>query len=104
MGTLAPSASRYFGRNFFHNSSPNPNRKTAPEAMVTFRSRLRNFWSRANLLRPLPGRRLLLIGETSLAVERGNGQRVKLAPHRVDVCEGQLARVRSIRQQQKDTL
>src|SRR4029078_9765818 len=41
IGVVAPSASRYFGRNFFHSSSPNPRRKTAPDAIVTLCSRAR---------------------------------------------------------------
>src|SRR5882724_8713063 len=36
--TLAPSDSRYFGRNFFQSSSPSPTRNTAPEAAATLRS------------------------------------------------------------------
>src|SRR2546428_10503332 len=36
--TLAPRDSRYFGRNFFHSSSPSPTRNTAPEAAATLRS------------------------------------------------------------------
>src|SRR5712664_2459603 len=44
--TLAPSDSRYFGRNFFQSSSPNPSKNTAPDAAVTFRSRPRNSASR----------------------------------------------------------
>src|SRR2546427_10912959 len=36
--TLAPRDSRYFGRNFFHSTSPSPTRNTAPEAAATLRS------------------------------------------------------------------
>src|SRR6266852_445935 len=37
IAALAPSDSRYFGRNFFHSSSPSPTKNTAPEAAATFR-------------------------------------------------------------------
>src|SRR5258708_31332227 len=46
-GVLAPRASRYLGRNFFHSSSPKPRRKTALDAAVTLRSRLKNSRRRA---------------------------------------------------------
>src|SRR5882724_80336 len=35
--TLAPSASRYFGRNRAHSSSPSPTQKMASDRMTTFR-------------------------------------------------------------------
>src|SRR6266571_5112796 len=48
--TVAPSDSRYLGRNFFQSSSPSPARNTAPEAAATFRSIPREsaivFWMR----------------------------------------------------------
>src|SRR5437660_517075 len=47
IGALAPSASRYFGKNFFHSSSPSPRRKTAAEAIATLRSRLKKSATRS---------------------------------------------------------
>src|SRR6266852_3546436 len=48
--TVAPSDSRYLGRNFFQSSSPSPTRNTAPEAAATLRSIPREsaifFWMR----------------------------------------------------------
>src|SRR5712692_2973072 len=50
--TLAPSDSRYFGRNFFHSSSPSPTRNTAPEAAATLRSIPRESVMRSSMLAP----------------------------------------------------
>src|SRR5216683_6909969 len=48
--TVAPSDSRYLGRNFFQSSSPSPTRNTDPEAAATLRSIPREsaifFWMR----------------------------------------------------------
>src|SRR5216683_2996991 len=50
--TLAPSDSRYFGRNFFQSSSPSPTRNTAPEAAATLRSIPRESVMRSSMLAP----------------------------------------------------
>src|SRR5713226_5453659 len=50
--TLAPRDSRYFGRNFFHSSSPSPTRNTAPEAAATLRSIPRESVMRSSMLAP----------------------------------------------------
>src|SRR6266568_2257586 len=54
--TVAPSDSRYLGRNFFQSSSPSPVRNTAPEAAATLRSIPREsaifFWMRPPGLAP----------------------------------------------------
>ena len=47
---LAPSNSRYFGRNLFQSSSPRPTKNTAPEAAVTLRSTPRKFVNRLDAL------------------------------------------------------
>src|SRR5260370_39080380 len=87
---LAPSASRYFGRNSFQSSSPKPSRKTAPEASVTLRSRLRNSERRATRL---PERCVVCwragMTTTLSVLERCGRERVKLATEGVDVREGQ---------------
>src|SRR6266851_5055829 len=64
-GVLAPRASRYFGRNFFHSSSPKPSRKTALDAAVTLRSRLKNSRRREPRRAAFPG---LLDRSKTLAV------------------------------------
>src|SRR6266852_5212213 len=48
--TLAPSDSRYFGRNFLHSSSPSPTRNTAPEAAATLRSIPKESLRRSSML------------------------------------------------------
>src|SRR5467141_5138714 len=50
--TLAPSDSRYFGRNFFQSSSPSPTRNTAPEAAATLRSIPRDSVIRSSMQSP----------------------------------------------------
>src|SRR5260370_10797496 len=86
---LAPSASRYFGRNSFQSSSPKPSRKTAPEASVTLRSRLRNSERRATRL---PERCVVCwrsgMTTTLSVLERCGRERVKLATEGGDVLEG----------------
>src|SRR6266850_5188688 len=98
-GVLAPRASRYFGRNFFHSSSPKPRRNTAPDAMVTFRSRLRKSRSRVALV----GGFLFSFGKSKRSrlpgVQRCCGQRVKVTADLVDVCKGKCVRVSAIGEQ-----
>src|SRR5882672_6069624 len=103
-GVLAPRASRYLGRNFFHNSSPNPSRNTAPDATATLRSRLRKSRSQATLFVDRVCSFLSVKELPSRFGQSVRSQRVKVTAHLIDVRKGEFAGVSTVGKQKVDTL